>query len=193
MKRFRALIRDACEEYGTLFGLGYVFIGFPLKLFWGGLDDMWDCHNLGDKKSLWVPTFYSPDSHCVHGIISESAVKVGTCIAIVFGAIHCIPWSFHFATLQEQWVWRISAIFVSGVPLPWALLQPPLVKLWSEGNNNPIRMGLRWLFMFLIFYIMSILYTFARIILLVLPFVALRALPPGAYVQLNWISFLPHI
>jgi hypothetical protein len=40
---------------------------------------------------------------------------------------------------------------------------------------------------------MMFLYIIARIILLVLPFVALRALPPGAYVQLNWVSFLPHI
>jgi len=30
MQRFRAFIRDACKEYGTLFGLGYV-ISFPLK------------------------------------------------------------------------------------------------------------------------------------------------------------------
>jgi len=40
---------------------------------------------------------------------------------------------------------------------------------------------------------MAFLYIIARIILLILPFVALRALPPGAYVQLNWVSFLPHI
>jgi hypothetical protein len=37
------------------------------------------------------------------------------------------------------------------------------------------------------------LYLFARLALLVLPFIALRALPPGAYAQVNWISFLPHI
>ena len=33
MKRFQAFRRDACEKYGTLFGLVYVFIGFPLIRF----------------------------------------------------------------------------------------------------------------------------------------------------------------
>jgi hypothetical protein len=48
---------------------------------------------------------------------------------------------------------------------------------------------------FLLFIVMSMLclYIIARIALLVLPFMALRALPPGAYVQLDWVSFLPHI
>jgi len=155
MQRFRVFIRNACEEHGTLFGLGYVFIVFPLKRFVEGLGDMWGCHNLGDKI-LRVPTFYSPDSHhCVHGDVlrllpSESApVGVATCVAIVFGAIHCIPWSFHFATLQERWVWRISAIFVAGVPLPWSLLSPYLWTLLDK-NNNPIWMDLCLLIMLLI-------------------------------------------
>jgi len=192
MQRFRAFIRDACEEYGTLSGLGYVFISFPLTRFVEGLGGMWDCDNLGDN-SLRVPTFYSPDSHRVRLRKSESPpVKVATCVAIVFGAIHCIPWSFHFPTLQERCVWRISAIFVVGVPLPWALLWPHLPTL-RKKENNPIWMDLCVPFILSIFIILDFLYIFARIILLVLPFVALRALPPGAYVQLNWISFLPHI
>ena len=40
---------------------------------------------------------------------------------------------------------------------------------------------------------MACLYIFARIAHLVLPFVALRALVPGAYVQVDWISFLLHV
>jgi len=40
---------------------------------------------------------------------------------------------------------------------------------------------------------MAFLYIIARIVLLILPFAALRALPPSAYVQLNWAGFLPHI
>ena len=199
MQRFRAFIRDACEEYGILFGLAYVFIGFPLDRFTGGLADMWDCDNLGDKI-LRVPTFYSPDLHYfLHSDVLRllplpAPVGVATCAAIIFGAIHCIPWSFHFGTLQERWVWRISAIIVSGVPLPWALVQPRLTTLlWSEENNNPIWMDVCVFVASLTFFILDILYLFARIILLVLPFVALRALPPDAYVQLNWISFIPHI
>jgi len=42
-------------------------------------------------------------------------------------------------------------------------------------------------------YVIKFLYLIARIVLFVLPFMELRALPNGEYVQLNWVSFLPHI
>ena len=111
------------------------------------------------------------------------------CVATVFGAIHCIPWSFHFATLQEQWAWRISSVLLSGVPIS-AL---SLGSLLSDSENEQTELKLYEYFLVLILVILVSLYSTARIILLVLPFVALRALPPGAYVQVNWISFLPHI
>jgi len=40
---------------------------------------------------------------------------------------------------------------------------------------------------------MAFFYIIARIVLLILPFAAVRALPRGVYVQLNWAGFLPHI
>ena len=187
MQRFRAFRREACEEYGTLFGLGYVFIGFPLMRFINAFGDMANCTKLGDK-GLRVPTFYSSNDDDDGGITFLFAV----CIATAFGAIHCIAWSFHFTTLQERWAWRISAILVSALPISLisgALLSPT----FADDENKPIWMKLYKEFMILILILMSFLYIIARIILLVLPFVALRALPPGAYVQLNWVSFLPHI
>jgi hypothetical protein len=107
----------------------------------------------------------------------------------MFGAIHCIPWSFHFATLREQWVWRISAILLSSMPISvmaFGILLP-------EKRNKPIWMKLCKAFLMLIIMAMLFLYIMARITLLILPFAALRALLPGAYAQINWISFLPHI
>ena len=184
MEQFRAFIRGACEEHGTLFALGYVFIGFPLKQFISPLSDMANCETLRGE-SLRVPTFYSPDSGNDPG--DDNPFALALWVASVFGAIHCIPWSFHFATLQEQWVWRISAILVSGVPISWVaveflrqfdkknkLISKKFFDIFVPSNPNP-------------------LYIIARIVLLVLPFIALRGLPPRAYVQLNWVSFLPHI
>jgi len=193
MQRFQAFRRGACEEYGSLSGLVYVFIVFPLEQFLDQLHKMWHCYNLGEK-GLRVPTFYSPYSpHCVHGDVLPSApARVASCVAIVFGAIHCIAWYFHFATLQEQWVWRISATIISGVPIFWASLGLHLGRL-DDKKNKPTWMNIYLNFMFLIFIVMNIFYIISRIVLLVLPFMALRALPPGAYVQLNWVSFLPHI
>jgi hypothetical protein len=116
MQRFRAFRRCSCEKYGTLSGLGYTFIGYPLKQFLGAFADMSSCETLGDE-SLRVPTFYSPyNSGDPQDFIPLASAM---CVATVFGAIHCIPWSFHFVTLEEQWAWRISAILVSGLPISW--------------------------------------------------------------------------
>jgi len=188
MERFRAFRRDACEEYGILFGLVYVFIGFPLQRFLGAFDNMVACDTVGDK-SLRVPTFYSPYNYGDNN--KDLPFFLAMCVATVFGAIHCIPWSFQFATLQERWVWRISATLILGIPICMAAIGCHLSNLNKE--NKPTWMRVHALFLGSILIVFMFLYIIARMVLLVLPFVVLRALPPGAYVQLDWVSFLPHM
>jgi len=175
MERFQAFRRNACTKHGTLLGLGHVFIVSPLERFFNAFYDMLDCETLGNN-TLRVPTFYSPPSH---GVL---AYFLGLCVSIMFGAIHCIAWSFHFATLPERWAWRISAILVSGLPIA-------IIAFSGLVYNIIDKRVFRWF----IFMSMFCLYIIARIALLVLPFMALRALPPGAYIQLDWVGFLPHI
>jgi hypothetical protein len=181
LQRFRAFKRGACEEYGTFFGLGYVFIRFPLDRFFGAFNEMANCNTLGDK-SLRVPTFYSPDE--VDDDEVALPVILAGCVATVFGAIHCIAWSFHFTTLQERWVWRISAILVSGLPISSLAIAWPLS---SEDSEEKKTLWMKLYESVIEFILVAIicLYLIARIILLILPFIALRALPPGAYVQLK--------
>ncbi|KIM44812.1 hypothetical protein M413DRAFT_66772, partial [Hebeloma cylindrosporum] len=108
-------------------------------------------------------------------------------VSIIFGAIHCIAWDFHFATWQERSLWRITAVLVSSLPISMLALAG-LSYLLDHRNIDRGAIAT-----FIVILVQIALYTIARIILLVLPFIALRSLPPGAYVQLNWISFLPHI
>jgi hypothetical protein len=185
MERFQAFRRRSRKKHGTLLGSGYVFIVFPFMRFVGGFADMGNCDTLGDKI-LRVPTFYSPPDED-----SGAAVIQSMCVSIVFGAVHCIAWSLHFATLSERWAWRISAILVAGLPIAITTFLIPIVIFEKEIKGT----GMKILETFLKVILMSMLslYIIARIALLVLPFMALRALPPGAYVQLDWVSFLPHI
>jgi len=177
MVRFQAFRRRAYKKHGTLLGLGYVFIVFPLERFFGAFYDMLNCETLGDD-TLRVPTFYSPPPN------SDMAFSLGICVSIIFGAIHCIAWSFHFATLSERWAWRMSAILVSGLPISIMVFSSILTIFDQEIYKG---------FTLFVLMLMLCLYIIARIALLVLPFMALRALPPGAYVQLDWVNFLPHI
>jgi hypothetical protein len=140
---------------------------------------MVNCVTLGDD-TLRVPTFYSPTD------ASDGAViLIGVCISVVFGAVHCIAWSFYFATLQERWIWRISAVLVSGSPFAISALSFFLTFF----NNDTVMSYL----IACVTFLMVCLYFISRVVLLVLPFVALRAMLPDAYVGLNWIDFLPHI
>jgi len=188
MERFQAFRRDACEEHGILLGLGYVFIVSPLKPFFRSFKDMGFCDTLGDK-TLRVPTFYSPPHRCG---MDNTLFVFAVLISIVFGAIHCIAWSFHFPTSQEQWLWRISAILVSGLPFSITTL----VFLWmvfEDEENETTWIKFYNNFMRLIMGPMTCSYIIARILLLILPFAALHALPRTAYDQIDWVSFLPHI
>jgi hypothetical protein len=190
MQRFRAFRRDACKKYGTLFGLGYVFIAFPLNRFLDAFVAMPDCTILGDN-TLRVPTFYSPCNDDKHRQVIPTALAA--CVATIFGAIHCIAWSFPFATSQERLVWRISAVLVSGLPIPTVLYSFPLKGFVAEQNKTTWQKLYVYSHSILIWVFIIPLYLIARIALLVLSLMALRALPPGAYVELNWVSFLPHI
>jgi len=188
IQRFRDFRRGACEKHGTLFGYGYVFIGFPLKRFFGALADMPYCTTLGNN-SLRVPTFYSPGDDDTDDATIPFALAV--CVATVFGAIHCIAWSFHFPTSRERWEWRILAILVAGLPTS-ILAFAGLLVAFQQKKRTPWMELLNSVGAF-ISVAMLFLYFIARIVLLILPFVALRSLPPGAYVQFDWVHILPHI
>ena len=181
MQRLQNFIRRACAKHGTLLGLGYVF-RHPFARFSSSLFDLSNCDTLEDKI-LRVPTFYSPPNNLSDDYLRISNIYA-MCVSIIFGAIHCIAWSFHFATLQECWAWRISAVLVLGLPIPYVAVVD-LGDIFYKRN----RMAL---YTTILVAILS-LYIMARITLLILPFAGLRALPPSAYAQINWVDFLPHI
>ena len=79
MQRFQA----------KLFGLGYVFVVFPLERFLRAFQDMMMCKTLRDNP-LRVPTFYSPPNEKDDNFIQF----IWYCVSIIFGAIHCIAWSY---------------------------------------------------------------------------------------------------
>ena len=167
-------------KHKKLFQMGYVFTVFPLVHFFWAFDNMLNCDTLGDK-TLRVATFYSSPNED-----SDTALTLG--VLIVFRAIHCNAWSFHFATSPKQWAWRISAIHVSGLPIAIVALSGLLMIF--EEENKTTGMNFYKDFLPIILMGMSFLYIIARIALLILPFIALCTLLSGTYVQVDWVSFM---
>jgi surface polysaccharide O-acyltransferase-like enzyme len=136
---------------------------------------MLNSKTLHNSSPLRVPTFYAPSV-----INDESCVLVAICVAVAFGGIHLVAWSFQFPSLQERLAWRISATFVFVIPLFFVasgmLIQNALVMDIDQTV-----------------YGLTVIYIMARIVLLILPCIALRALPASAFVDIQWTSFSPHV
>jgi hypothetical protein len=179
--RLPDFIRKQRQEHGVFFGLVYVFIHDSLLGFVQAAGEIEGSTALHYSSPLHVHTFYSPwdDMNQNHFFI----ISFPICVAVVFGGIHCMAWSFQFPSQQEQLTWRISAAFVSGEPIFYGLLiiidnyQVPLLTICVKA----------------LFILATVMYFVARIVLLVLPCITLRALRPSALIEIQWSSLLPHI
>ena len=114
------------------------------------------------------------------------------CIIVIggmFGAIHCLAWNAHFLTHIESKLWRASAAIVTAAPgtliLLWIVNEYTIGKLanadWEATCGVLQGIGI------------ILAYTLARICLLVLALLSLRALPYDAHVMASWTIYIPHI
>ncbi|KAF7970712.1 hypothetical protein HWV62_23194 [Athelia sp. TMB] len=131
-----------------------------------------------------VPTFWAGQPNVVD---VSHADYVALPVATTFGAVHCIAWSYAFASHTELLLWRASAITILVVPGGIILA---MILIPSK------RRGLEYLgiFLFVIFfYIGALLYIFARVVLLMFSFTTLASLAPAIYKTVQWAEFIPHI
>jgi hypothetical protein len=108
-------------------------------------------------------------------------------IASAFGGIHCIGWSFTFPSSIEQALWRVASVAIAGVPFIFFSFGFVISMIPDKYN------GLSSLCIFLGVILPLFLYILSRLVLLVLPILCLRSLPPAAYRVERWTSFIPHI
>lgn len=179
-KKLQVEIKTVYDEHGlvevisqTLAGLSLIIFALPLILS-HMVDEDWQKQWEEDNPfAMRVRTLYS-------GLSSADAARLAAgpaaAIATIFGAIHCVAWSFHFPSDGEQKWWRISSLLVTCIPFA-VLLCLVLARKTAFGAAI-------WFGMF---------YPLPRYDLLVQAFIALRDLPEGAYKTVRWTTFLPHL
>jgi len=122
-----------------------------------------------------VPTFFAGGlGERQRGLAALGAAT----IAMIFGGIHCIAWSFSFPTLAEKIIWRVSSIAIISVPFYFLVF-------FVYGRPLGLRVGTSFIPPFL-------LYLVARLVLLVQAFTTLRSLPSEAFQTVHWTTFIPH-
>ncbi|PPQ86049.1 hypothetical protein CVT25_002252 [Psilocybe cyanescens] len=190
-QQFRVYLRAKREKLGLIRSVVYVFTIRPGIMLFRPFKDMILCTTLEGKRYR-VPTFYAPT---VDNQADGLCFMLAFLVATIFGGIHCIAWSFEFPTVVEKWAWRVSAVFVSGLPFGMcfflALVSVMIKTVERDGKEHrPVLAK----FIFAAIMVLSVLlYIAARGVLLILPLIGLRALPAGAYIDLNWTAYLPHV
>ncbi len=112
-------------------------------------------------------------------------VRLGLCVCLVgsiFGAIHCFSWNAFFPTAIERRLWRISAVVVTVSPSVVILLT--LFTYVTTGAGSLVMLPSM---------VIAVVYSVARLYLLVLALLALPHLPYWAYLTPSWTIYLPHI
>ncbi|KAJ7059221.1 hypothetical protein C8F01DRAFT_1232277 [Mycena amicta] len=137
-----------------------------------------------------VPTFWFSSEEDLDAVNNawDLVISGQFFVAAIFGAIHCIAWHAAFPTIAEMWLWRVSAVLIAGVP--WCLVSLRLF-LWLEELYDFEFVSVGNYQMFIL--IAMLFYIPLRLILLVLPFTALRTVPSATFVDVDWSVYIPHL
>jgi len=179
-----------CDKHGLFFAILYILLWAPIKVFIGPLWGMTHPNQdkIPDDNVTRVPTFYTP---MVEKRLLGFSPSLWTMMGVtaLFGAIHFITWPSTFLTAVERWLWRISAILITGGPLLTLFL---ITILGNQVSNFTLGQVVEPSTAFM-FYTLAAVYIISRNILLVLPLILLRDLSPTALLELKWSKFFPHI
>lgn len=129
-----------------------------------------------------VPTFWAGNNNGPHVYTADA---IALLVAMVFGAIHCIAWSYEFPSHAEQLIWRVSAVTIAVVPV--AICLTFKIRGLHTTYTRREAIGIHSLF------VCALIYIIGRSLLLVLSFTTLRSLPCGAYLTIWWVKYIPHI
>ncbi|KAJ7908619.1 hypothetical protein B0H13DRAFT_2016424, partial [Mycena leptocephala] len=132
-----------------------------------------------------IPTFWSAENReRIWRSSRDIALAVDCLTGTIFGAIHCAAWTAAFPSPAEMWLWRSSSLAITAIPVVLGLLAS-LQYLNCRIDIYDILYST--LISTLPIYILS------RLVLLTLPFTTLRNLPTGAFVDVDWTIYIPHL
>jgi hypothetical protein len=113
---------------------------------------------------------------------------------VIFGGLHVACWNFQFPTHLEMVLWRTGAVLITLVSLsaPGSVIIVPMLPeildnggWWRRAFGNAVY----WVYAIG----MPLIYVLSRLVLMGIQFSTLRDLPKGAFEEVVWASFIPHI
>ncbi|KAJ7080869.1 hypothetical protein C8R44DRAFT_754221 [Mycena epipterygia] len=104
------------------------------------------------------------------------------CLAgAIFGGIHCVAWTAGFPSTIEMWMWRSCSLLVAAIPVALGLFLALGTSIkWIDDVLGTI--------LEILLFVSVPFYPIFRLFLVILPLTSLRALPPGAFIDIDWKS-----
>lgn len=116
-----------------------------------------------------------------------------------FGAVYCLAWNSTYPTPKERLAWRVCCVVTTSLP-PIGILVTSLLNRFTKHMNESsesdslkfnrdvvVTIGELSFLLLLAFYIT------ARVTLVVLALMALRALPADVFQTTGWNNVIPHV
>jgi hypothetical protein len=156
-----------------------------LDRFFSAIGGIADSYEYDPLSSTSVASFWSlsaDELDNIQGGILPLAIEalVGT----VFGAIHCAAWNTDFPSAVEKRMWRSCSSVIVAIPTVFVLFAV-LIAFTDPDESDPVEaIGAT---------VLISIYVIARLVLIILPLVAMRSLPPGALMDVNWSIYIPHL
>ncbi|PVG00178.1 hypothetical protein CPB86DRAFT_229568 [Serendipita vermifera] len=143
-----------------------------------------------------VPTFYVGSS--TDGENMRVPALVSSVVGTVFGAIHCIAWSYPFPSHTEQVLWRLSSIAIIGMPALFFIFLFMIEERFHRARwlylvAKVIEYVIFYPLVLIVFYLGPLLYVVSRFVTFVLAFKTLGSLPADAFHTIPWTKWIPHI
>ncbi|KAF7356036.1 hypothetical protein MVEN_00933300 [Mycena venus] len=148
-----------------------------------------------DSKLLYGIGIITALAGSVFGAIPRGSNSPVISFSLILGppcAIHCAAWNIDFPTAAEMWIWRSGSLVVATIPVVTFLVLHLSFIINEHAFENPM-LGDAITIIAIVFWGSFPIYIAARLILIVLPLAALRSLPPSAFMDVNWSTYIPHI
>jgi hypothetical protein len=111
---------------------------------------------------------------------------MGLAVGVIFCCFHILAWNDAFPSRFELMLWRAASIAASSIPVIGAAF--PFIRGLSPKVFDSL-----WPLVRSIYLILGVTYVSSRIVLIVMLFTTLRALPAGAYATVSWTKAIPHV
>ncbi|KAJ8111466.1 hypothetical protein OPT61_g5945 [Boeremia exigua] len=214
-EKYRVILRlydqQICYGYHPSFESDYVVPGAYVELRWADIewlrlaDQLFRTDQPMRQSEVFVDhasMVKSPDK-TLKRLTPSSATKTSMldyvlwlCVmaaGAIYGCVHLLAWNGPFNTYREQWMWRVSSIVVASpiLILP-SFLTPAAViytKVIRDGLADKIVKGV----IYFAAVAFALVYSAARIFLVVECFINLSHLPPEVYKEPTWSRYIPHL